>query len=79
VPEDDKVAMSSLEYEVHLVHEFKEDSGVDLQVGWETPDLGCTKTQNSKFFHTLELYWHVKTMVALSKLLKDEDFCQLKG
>jgi hypothetical protein len=79
VPEDDKVAMSALEDEVLLVCEFKEDSEVDLQVGRVIPDLGCTKTQNSKFFHTLELYWHVKMMVALDMLPKDEDFRQLKG
>jgi len=55
-PEDDKVAMSALEDEVRVVCEFKEDSKVDLQVGREIPDLGCTRTRNSKFFHTLELY-----------------------
>jgi hypothetical protein len=79
VPQEDKVSMSALEDEVLLVHEFKEDSEVDLQVGWVIPDMGCTKTQNSKLFHTLELYWHVKTMVALDMLPKDKYFCLLKG
>jgi hypothetical protein len=77
--EDDKVSMSALEDEVLLVHEFKEDSEVDLKVGRVIPDLGCTKTRNSKFFHTLELCWHVKTMVALDMLPKDEYFHQLKA
>jgi hypothetical protein len=41
--------------------------------------MGCTKTKNSKLFHTLELYWHVKTMVALHMLTKDKYFRFLKG
>jgi hypothetical protein len=79
VHEDDKVMMSALEDEVLLVHEFKEDSEVDLKVGRVIPDLGCTKSRNSKFFHTLELFWHVKTMIVLDMLSKDEYFHQLKG
>jgi hypothetical protein len=79
VSEDDKVAMSTLEDKVLLFHEFIEDSEVDLQVGRVIPYLGCTRTQNSKFFYTLELSWHVETMVVLDMLPKDEYFHQLNG
>jgi hypothetical protein len=78
VPEEDKATMSALEAEVRLVREFKDDGEVEYQVGGLIPDLGCTRTRNSKFFRTLELYWHTKTMVALGMLPKDEDFRQLK-
>jgi hypothetical protein len=70
--------MSALEAKVRLVREFKDDEDVEHQVGGLIPDLGCTRSRNSKFFHTLELYWHTKTMVALGMLPKDEDFRQLK-
>ena len=70
--------MSALEDEVLLVHEFKEDSEIDLKVGRVILDLGCTNTRNCKFFHTLELCWHVKTMIVLDMLLRDEYFHQLK-
>jgi hypothetical protein len=35
--------------------------------------------RNSKFYRTLELYWHTKTMVAIGMLPKEQDFCQLKS
>jgi hypothetical protein len=79
VPAEDKATMSALEVEVCLACEFKEDVEVDFQVGGVILELGCSRTKNSKFFHTLELYWHVKTMVALGMLPKDEDFFQLKS
>jgi hypothetical protein len=79
VPEDDEVAMSALEDEVRLSCEFKEDSEVDFQVGRVISDLGCTSTRNSKFFHTLEIYWHVKMMVSFGMFPKDKDIHQLKG
>jgi hypothetical protein len=78
VPEEDKVSMSALEYEVCLIDEFKKESKADLQVGRVIPDMGCTRTQKSKLFERLELYWHVKTMVALDILPKYKYFCQLK-
>jgi hypothetical protein len=79
MPEDDKVSMSALKDEFFLVHEFKEDVKVDFQVRGMITELIFFKTRKSKFFHTLELYWHVKTMVSLKILPKDEDFHQLKG
>jgi hypothetical protein len=75
VPEDDKVAMTALEVEVRLVREFKEDAEINFQVG----GARLYQNQKLKFFHTLELYWHVKTMVALGMLPKGKDFRQLKG
>jgi hypothetical protein len=56
VPEEEKATMSSLEAEVHLIMEFKDDEEVKFQVGGLIPDLGCTRTRNSKLFCTLELY-----------------------
>jgi hypothetical protein len=70
--------MPTLEEEVKLVREFKEDEEVEHQVGGIIPDLGCTRTRNSKFYRTLELYWHTKMMVALGMLPKEQDFRQLK-
>jgi hypothetical protein len=74
VPKEDKVVMSTLEAKVCLAHEFKEDVEVNFQVGGVIRELGCSRTKNPKFFHTPKLYWHVKTMVALGMLPKDEDF-----
>jgi len=47
-------------------------------VGSIIPNLGCIGTHRSKFYKTLELYWHTQTMVALGMLPKDEDLCELK-
>jgi hypothetical protein len=66
--------MHALEAKVKLVREFKEDEEVEHQVGGIILDLGCTRTRNSKFYRTLELYWHTKTMVALGMFPKDEGF-----
>jgi hypothetical protein len=80
-PEEDKVTMQGLEEEVFLTREFKDDEEVEFQVWGLIPnlDLGCTRTMNSKFFRTLELYWHMKTMVALGMIPKEEGVCHLKG
>jgi len=74
VPKEDKEIMSSMEVEVCLAREFKEDVEVNFQVGGVIRELDCSRTKNPKFLHTPELYWHVKTMVALGMLPKDEDF-----
>lgn len=79
VLEEDNAAMLALEAKVRLARKFKEDVEVDFQVGGLIPELGCSRTKNSKIFHTLELYWHTKMMVALGMLPKHEDFCQLKS
>jgi len=52
---------------------------VEDQFGGLILNLGCNRARNSIFFHTLELYWHTKTMVDLGMFPKDEDFRQLKG
>jgi hypothetical protein len=77
VPPDDKATMPALE-EVRMVWAYKEDEEVEEQVSGIITDLGCTRTRNSKFYRTLKLYWHTKTMVALGMLPKDQDFRQLK-
>jgi hypothetical protein len=56
VPKENKAAMLALEAEVRLTNEFKEDVEVEFEVGGVILELGCSKTNNSKFFHTLELY-----------------------
>jgi hypothetical protein len=53
VPMENKYAMLAL---VHLVLDFKEDVEVEHQFGGVIHDLGCSRTRNSKFYHTLELY-----------------------
>ena len=78
IPATEKLTMQNLEDEVRLVHEFKEDEEVEDQIGDLIQGLGCTRTKNFIFFHTLELYWCTKTMVALGMLPKDGDFKQLK-
>jgi hypothetical protein len=74
VPEVDKAIMIELEEEVHQIREFHDDDEVEAQVGSFILDLGCTRTRNSKFYRTLELYWHTKTMVAMGMLPKEKDF-----
>lgn len=59
--------------------EFKDDEEVDFQVDGLIPNLGCTRTKNSKLLCTMELYWHTKMMVSLGMFPKEEDFLQLKG
>jgi hypothetical protein len=49
---EDKATMSTLEAEVHLIREFKDDELVELQVGGLIPDLGCTIIRDSKLFFT---------------------------
>jgi hypothetical protein len=39
---------------------------VDMQVGRVILDLGCTRNRDSKFHRTVDLYWHVKTLMAQS-------------
>jgi hypothetical protein len=51
---------------------------VEEQVGGIILDLGYTRTKNSTFFRTLDLYWHTNTMVALGMFPKDQHFRQLK-
>jgi hypothetical protein len=36
--------------------EFKDDEEVDFQVDGLIPNLGCTRTKNSKLLCTMELY-----------------------
>jgi hypothetical protein len=79
VPEEDKAKMAELEEEVRQIRQFQEDEEVEAQLGGFIPDLGCTKSRNSKFFRTLELYWHTKTLVAIGMLPKEQDFRQLKS
>jgi hypothetical protein len=78
VPEEDQATIPSLEVEVRLVHEFKDDEEIEQLVGGLILDLGCTRIRNSKFLRTLELYWNTKTMVALGMLSKEYEFSQLK-
>jgi hypothetical protein len=78
VPEADKVKMVQLEEEVRVTRQFQDDEDVEALLGGLIPDLGCTQSRNSKFFQTLELYWHTKTLVALGMLPKEQDFHQLK-
>jgi len=78
-PEDDQATMATLESKVKLVKEFKDDEEVEQQVGGIISDLGCTRTHKSKFYRTLELYWHTKKMVALEMLPKDEDLLPTKA
>jgi hypothetical protein len=70
--------MLALEVEVRLVMKFKDDEEIEQQVGGLISDLSCTRTHSSKFFYTLELYWHIKTMVALGMFPKDEYSPKLK-
>jgi hypothetical protein len=79
VLDEAKSAMQALEGKLHIVREFKEVDEVEEEVGGLILDMGCTRTKNSIFFCTIELYWHTKTLVALGLFPKDEDFRQLKG
>jgi hypothetical protein len=79
VPEEDKARMTDWRMKFHQIREFHDDEEVEAQVGSFIPDLGCTRTHNSKFYRTLELYWHTKTMVAMGMLPKEQDFQQLKS
>jgi hypothetical protein len=79
VPEPDKAKMIKLEEEVRQIRYFHDGDEVEAQVGSFIPDLGCTRTRNSNFYKTLELYWHTKTMVAMGMLPEEQDFHQLKS
>jgi hypothetical protein len=72
-----KEATSLVEEEVRLAHACREDDEVDEQVGDIVPDLGCTRNRDTKFHRTVELYWHVKTMVATGMLPKEHDYKKL--
>lgn len=55
-PKEDKDTMSGLEAKVCFIREFKDDEEVDFQVDGLIPNLGCTRTKNSKLLCTMELY-----------------------
>jgi hypothetical protein len=74
IPEADNARMTELEEEVHQIRQFHEDKDMEAQVGSFIPDLGCTRTQNSKFYKTLALHWHTKTMVTLGMLPRSKTF-----
>ena len=65
VAEEDQVTMPALEVEVRLANEFKDNEEIEQQVRGIIPNLVYTRTHNSQFHRTLELYWHNKTIVAL--------------
>jgi hypothetical protein len=79
VPEENKAKMPELEDEARQMRWFKEDEEVEEQLGSFIPNLGCTRSRNSIFFQTLELYWHTKTLVAIGILPKEQDFRHLKS
>ena len=74
VPEVDKVKMNDLEEEVRLLKEFHDEEEVEAQIGSLIPDMGFSRTRNSKFYRTLELYWKTKTLVAMGMLPKEKNF-----
>jgi hypothetical protein len=41
-------------------------------------DLGCSRNMDTKFYMTLELYWHMKTMVTQGMLPRDQDYSKFK-
>jgi hypothetical protein len=61
-----------LEEKVRFVWARTEDKDVDRLVGKVILDLGCTKNMDSKFHMTVELYWHVKTLMAQSMKLQED-------
>ena len=63
--------MHQLEDEVMLNRSYQENVDMDEKVGEIVPDLGYTKNRDTKFHHTVELYWHAKTMVAQGMLPKE--------
>jgi hypothetical protein len=69
--------MDFVEEEVQMVHEHREDTEVDEEVGDLVLDLGCTRNINTKFNRTIELYLHVKTMVALRMIPKEKEYRKL--
>jgi hypothetical protein len=69
--------MDSIEEDVRIVHVYREDAEVDEEVGGIVPDLGCTRNKDAKFNRTVELYWHVKIVVALGMLPKEKEYMKL--
>lgn len=64
VDPSDKEAMQALEAKVRARRAQIGDEAVDGQVGDIVPDLGCTRNRDTKFHCMMELYRHVKAMVA---------------
>jgi hypothetical protein len=69
-----KAKMQEIEVEVLQMREFQEDTDVEFQVGGFIPNLGCTRTINLKFYHTLELYWYIKPWWPLVCLPRNDSF-----
>jgi hypothetical protein len=49
------------------------DEAVDGRVGDIIPNLGCTINRDTKFYRTVELYWHVKAMVAQGRMPQERE------
>jgi hypothetical protein len=79
VPKEDKAKMQELEAKVRQIREFKEDEEVEFHVGVCIPDLGCTRTKNLKFYRTLEIYWHTKTMETIGMLPNSQGLSPAKN
>jgi hypothetical protein len=52
--------MPTLEEDARIVHAYQEDEEVDAKVGDIIPEIRCTRMRESKFYKTLELYWHIR-------------------
>jgi hypothetical protein len=74
---DNKATMSSLE-EVRMVQANKEDEEVE-QVGGIIPNLGCTRTKNSKYYKTSEFYWHDEEVEQVGSIIPNLGFTRTKN
>jgi hypothetical protein len=69
--------MHPIEGEVKIIRAYQDDEEIDRQVGDIILDLGCTRNRDTKFHHTIELYWHTKTMVSQAQLPNEKYYMQL--
>jgi hypothetical protein len=69
-----QVFLHNIEKDVKVVRVYVEDSEVDNQVAPFVLDLGSSIARDTKFFRTIEIYWHTKDFVAHTMLAKELEF-----
>jgi hypothetical protein len=70
--------MHNIEEDVKVIRVYVENSKVDNKASLFVLDLGSSIARNTKFFRTIELYWHTKDFIAQEMLAKELGFKVLR-
>lgn len=60
----------NMEEEARLQHGHIENDIVDQELGW-IPDTDTDYTWDTKYFRTIDLYWHMKSLLGQALFERD--------